>query len=284
MAGSGLNLFPVRVPIGRATGADGRAVDVLMTPEFARALSALLVRVGGANGLSTDEIAAMSASAPVPDAAIATLQGMVQQLLVELASATQAAARVHVLEQRVEELTKLVHLSGPAPVDWEHPGKIGAATPNSAKVTSFSATTAPYSTPAAGNTGSFNTNGTNAVSQQFGGDEATGYTWQRNIQQNVGAVPHRYYIYNTLVMSMTTGGIGVNGNVSATGQLVSTVATGTPPLSVLSTTMVPNLKSRYALEADGLTNPSPLPPAATDLPTVITLANALRTAAANKGL
>jgi hypothetical protein len=34
-----LNLFPVRVPIGRTTDATGRSYDVLMTPEFARALS-----------------------------------------------------------------------------------------------------------------------------------------------------------------------------------------------------------------------------------------------------
>lgn len=38
-----LNLFPVRVPIGRLDGSG----QVLMTPEFARALAALLERVGG---------------------------------------------------------------------------------------------------------------------------------------------------------------------------------------------------------------------------------------------
>lgn len=57
-----LNLFPARVPIGRATGADGRSIDVLMTTEFGRALSDLLMRVGGANGMSNADLAALAAS------------------------------------------------------------------------------------------------------------------------------------------------------------------------------------------------------------------------------
>lgn len=57
-----LNLFPARVPIGRATTPDGRTVDVLMTTEFGRALSDLLVRVGGANGIGVDELAALVAT------------------------------------------------------------------------------------------------------------------------------------------------------------------------------------------------------------------------------
>lgn len=46
-----LNLFPARVPIGRAT-ISGQSVDVLMTPEFSRALSDLLERVGGTSSPS----------------------------------------------------------------------------------------------------------------------------------------------------------------------------------------------------------------------------------------
>ena len=54
-----LSIFPVRVPIGKAGSPDCRQLDVLMTPEFARALSSLLERVGGPDGVSTTELAKM---------------------------------------------------------------------------------------------------------------------------------------------------------------------------------------------------------------------------------
>lgn len=46
-----LNLFPVRAPIGRATMA-GQQFDVMMTPEFSRALADLFERVGGVSSPS----------------------------------------------------------------------------------------------------------------------------------------------------------------------------------------------------------------------------------------
>lgn len=152
-------------------------------------------------------------------------------------------------------------------------------------VTGAERTVAPSYAPGAGYSASFESNsGTSAGQVQFGADEAGGYTWQRTLQQGVGAVPHRFYLFNTLYMTLNTSGLTIVGNVSVNAQLVSTVAVGTPPLSVVSTTMVPNLYVRRALEADGLTSPSALAPVATDLPTVITLANSLRAAAAAKGL
>lgn len=54
-----LNLFPARVPIGSVTDATGQRRDVMMSAEFERALSALFVRVGGANGTNNDDLAAM---------------------------------------------------------------------------------------------------------------------------------------------------------------------------------------------------------------------------------
>ncbi len=50
-----LNLFPVRSAIGRAQ-INGQSFDVLMTPEFSRALSDLLVRVGGSDGMNSSDI------------------------------------------------------------------------------------------------------------------------------------------------------------------------------------------------------------------------------------
>lgn len=43
--------------------------------------------------------------------------------------------------------------------------------------------------------------------------------------------------------SITSGGLGVTGGISSTGSLTSTIATGTPPLVVTSTTNVPNLNA-----------------------------------------
>jgi len=64
-------------------------------------------------------------------------------------------------------------------------------------------------------------------------------------------------------------------------QVRPTAVTGTPPLVVASTTKVANL---YVEKADKLGNPTTLPAAATDLPTTITLVNALRAAGIAKGL
>lgn len=85
-------------------------------------------------------------------------------------------------------------------------------------------------------------------------------------------------------------GLGVWGNISASEQIISTVAPGTPPLVVSSPTRVPNLYVDRAAFADGaaqadqLTNPTSFPPAATDAASTQTLVNALRAAAINKGM
>jgi hypothetical protein len=72
--------------------------------------------------------------------------------------------------------------------------------------------------------------------------------------------------------------------VAASDQITSTVATGTAPLVVTSTTRVANLNVAAAGTADSLTSPTSYPAAATDLPTVIALANALRAANIAKGV
>lgn len=53
-----LNLFPVRVPIG-VVQQDG---TVLMSREFARAMSDVFKRIGGPTGLGNDDIVALAAS------------------------------------------------------------------------------------------------------------------------------------------------------------------------------------------------------------------------------
>lgn len=72
--------------------------------------------------------------------------------------------------------------------------------------------------------------------------------------------------------------------VELSGPLTSTVATGAPPFVIASTDRVANLNVARAGAADSLTAPTSFPSDASDLATVITLANALRAAGIAKGL
>lgn len=79
----------------------------------------------------------------------------------------------------------------------------------------------------------------------------------------------------------TTAAAGKFTTLTASEQITSTVAAGTAPLVVTSTTKVANL----AVEtADKLANPTTYPANATDLPSVIALANALKAANTAKGV
>lgn len=72
-----LTLFPARASIGTARLPDGRSFDVLMTPEFSRALSDMLERIGGPTGVSTTELTRMIKEL---QAQAATLIGQVKEL------------------------------------------------------------------------------------------------------------------------------------------------------------------------------------------------------------
>lgn len=84
--------------------------------------------------------------------------------------------------------------------------------------------------------------------------------------------------------------------VAASGQITSTVAPGTPPLAIASTDKVANLyvdraaladhatAADHATTADNLGSATAYPANATDLPTVIALANALKAANTAKGV
>jgi hypothetical protein len=63
----------------------------------------------------------------------------VQQLALQVQANREPPARLAVLERRIEDLQRLIHSSGPVPVDWEHPGKIGASKANSGKFTTLDA-------------------------------------------------------------------------------------------------------------------------------------------------
>lgn len=132
-----LNVFPARVPIGRATDANGKTYDVLMTLEFSRALADLMVRVGGPVSLDMDELVTLLASEPTSAPAAAQQSAALADLANQLATVSQFTARIATLERRIEDMGRLLHSTGQMPTDWEHPGKLGDKTPNSARVTTL---------------------------------------------------------------------------------------------------------------------------------------------------
>lgn len=175
-----LNLFPARIPIGRARAADvasaiaaDKDINVNMSPEFERALAALFDRVGGPVAPSNTELGDMSTTSPDAaavgvlaallaasqrDAAIAAsdaaalsaMSTQVAALKHEIATLCVLAAEVGGLRRRVADLEHQVAM-GERPVDWSHPGAIGTATPASGSFTSLSATGAVNLSPANAN-------------------------------------------------------------------------------------------------------------------------------------
>lgn len=191
-----LNLFPARVAIGTAD-VDGIEVPVLMTPEFFRALSDLLQRVGGPAGTATSDIEEMALQSltPVVDmsafsgldalqtvdsiyAANAAMQAASDALALQI---EQAGALLADIRRRCDDLEILAGYRDPYRVDWERPGSIGSLTPGSGTFTSLT--------------------------------------------------------YNGAL----NGGSGAFTTISASGQITSTVVTGTAPLVIASTTKVSNL-------------------------------------------
>lgn len=131
---------PARVPIGQFTDDKGRTVGVLMTQEFARALSTLLVRVGGSSSYGIGDVLEFAAGLESSAAQVAALQATVNELKAQLAASSSMNARLAALEHQVAEVAQFAHAASPAPVDWEHPGKIGASAANSGKFTTLAAT------------------------------------------------------------------------------------------------------------------------------------------------
>lgn len=127
--GEPLNLFPSRAAIGRV---DARG-DVYMSPEFTRALAVLLARVGGPLGNGMDDLAADIATSS--SAAGVTLARAVSDIELQLAQAVHLSARLAELRKLVADLERQA-VQVATPTDWEHPGKIGAATPSTGQFTS----------------------------------------------------------------------------------------------------------------------------------------------------
>lgn len=159
-----LNLFPARAAIG-TVNVDGEDASVYMTPEFFRALTALLERVGGPTGPSntTLEITSFTAEnqavdlSPIAEIAIfqspdsgadvaQALQQIADQAAQQLAQSqamlaeankaiedlqaqiSSSLAKLAEAAKDIESLNMLSGYSDPFRVNWERPGAIGALT------------------------------------------------------------------------------------------------------------------------------------------------------------
>lgn len=165
---SSLNLFPARVPTGWFRGPDGKNVDVFATPEFFRALSAVFDRIGGSNGIANDELALFTILAPVatisaPEIADLEVHGAeqgaqllgLQRALEEIQMLANAVSslsvEVQALRQGQDAVAMIAGYQDQFRVNWERPGTIGSATPNTGAFTTLSATAAVTLNPANAN-------------------------------------------------------------------------------------------------------------------------------------
>jgi hypothetical protein len=127
--GDTLNILPARVAIGTANG-----VPVYASKELIRMFGDLLGRVGGTNGASTDDLALEGAFTTT--ALSHALAARLEELQLETAALSAQLAALAELPKRARDLElELVPVA--PPTDWEHPGKIGAATANSGAFTTL---------------------------------------------------------------------------------------------------------------------------------------------------
>ncbi len=95
-----LSLFPARIAIGMFIDArTGKRVDVVMTPEFFRALRDVLIRVGGASSAAGPEVSFPDIMAPFIQA---TSEESLSPLVMVAPSASASAADDLIVVSRSE--------------------------------------------------------------------------------------------------------------------------------------------------------------------------------------
>lgn len=204
------------------------------------------------------------------DAALAEMRKEIEALAHQVATLSTTAAELAELRKEVDD-AKIMDIFPPQPADWEHPGKLGDKTPNTGALTVL-------------NVDPSGLVGTDLLPALYLGiDKTTGFyrtaanEWAMTIS---GAQQIKYTITENLFKQ----------NVKTEKQFISTIAVGTSPMVVTSTTKVANLHVERATLADTATvanslgTASTYPANATDLPTVITLANAIKAANISKGV
>jgi hypothetical protein len=200
---STLNLFPARVPIGLVQ----QDATVLMTPEFSRALRALFERVGGPEGMGSDDLAILAASVAQSTASQSQaiedigavespdLSGQVAALLAEVQDLRVQANQFIQVQAELAEIRK--ELASQLMAPGEQPLRADLA----------------------------------EVRKELEGVQmlATFHDPFRVDWEHPGKI------------GSLTANSGAFTTISATGQITSTLATGTAPFSIASTTVVPNL-------------------------------------------
>lgn len=209
------------------------------------------------------------------DLAPTAIEEAAAQATLAIASATQALAILAELSGMLEQL-----MAAPA----QQLGTISSQNADAVEIT--------------GGTAGLDAGTVAAPSFYLGGDRTTGL--YRSAADALAVA-----IAGVQLVELSNQLVKITGALSVTKQLTSTVGTGTAPFVVVSTTKVDNLyvaraaladEATHAINADhattadsagtanSLTSPSAFPADATDLPTVIALANALKAAALSKGL
>jgi hypothetical protein len=263
---STLNLFPARVPIG-VVQPDG---TVLMTAEFVRAMSALSARLGGPEGLGTDDLAILASSVAqavssqsqaIEDIGAVTspdLSGQVAALLAEVQELRSQANQFVQLQAEIGELRK--ELAGLSMTTYEQPLRADLAEVRKELegVQMLATFQDPYRVDltrpgpigsGAPSTGAFTTiSATGQITSTVATGTApfsiasTTVVPNLNVSQLLGgtwAIPS--------AIGSTTPSTGAFTTLSATGQITSTVSTGTAPLVIASTTAVANLNASLLL-------------------------------------
>ena len=269
-----LNLFPARIPIGKARAADvaaalaaGRDVEIKSSPEFERALASLFLRVGGPTAPSNTELDA-SADTSMDSAAVGALGGQfatfvrdaamagleaqnaalrtrVADLEHGLAGVYEMAAALGDMRRRVADLEHAAAM-GERPTDWEHPGKIGSGAANTGEFTTLSVSGAVRLNETSAQTligrtatSAFTSNGILQVREntnEFVVSIANAASKEWSLAVRASGMYFRNVTDAVSPMSFDN-----SGNVNYSRQMVSSVATGTAPLVVVSTTKVANL-------------------------------------------
>lgn len=291
-----LNLFPARVPIGSVTGADGRQYDVLMSAEFSRALSDLLVRVGGPTGLGADDLGMLAATDVDYSAQIAAMHQKIDALEQQLQAAMALNGRLAQLSNLVQGIEMASAFRDPFRVNWERPGTIGSLTPNKVKATTLELTAATGTAPliVASTTNVPNLNASSLNGKTFASPGPIGSTVQDIVQGSSFKCPFGGNLLGLsassyLVQAETSAVIrsyAVGPSAAAYGSFEHYAATSTPAVQLVYTASSTGFKVALAFGCNGAAPQGAyaLGAAAVDLPTVIALANNLRTMAINNGM
>ncbi len=169
---STLNLFPARVPIGKAKlpdgmdGSEGQELDVLASMEFLKALKVLFERVGGASGTNFDTFLSTFADSTAISqgdatnlfvvgqldisAAFLDLSKQVYELRIAVESIGDSAARIEDVRKYAQGLEISYVFAPPAQIDLASPGPIGSQTPSTGAFTTLTASGQITSTLATG--------------------------------------------------------------------------------------------------------------------------------------